>query len=146
MTKDPVLSELLERCLQDQTAWINGDGSKHELPEDGTILGAIGGYAYGGPETAEGQRRVAAKWRRGTETVEFLNGGTSGDLAWLTFIERATVEFVTDPEGAEQRWDLRVTEIFRRSDGAWQRVHRHADPLVDWHGAGELSQLLGWNA
>jgi ketosteroid isomerase-like protein len=30
----------------------------------------------------------------------------------------------------EQDWSLRVTLVFRRDDGAWRLLHRHADPLV----------------
>lgn len=142
MHDDPILSELVDRCRRDHRAWINGDGSHYELPDDGTILGAVGGCAYGGAETAERQRAVAAQWRRGTGSIELLNGGTDGDLAWLAFIERGSVEFVTDPESSEHRWDLRVTEIFRRVDGAWHRIHRHADPLVDRNRLSELVHLL----
>jgi hypothetical protein len=142
MTDDPILSELLERCRQDHQAWMHGDGSRYELPEDGTILGAVGGYSHGGGETADRQRAVAAQWRRGTGAIEYLNGGTEGGIAWLVFLERGNVEFVTDPEGAERRWDLRVTEIFRKVDGAWRRIHRHADPLVDRQGLAEVASLL----
>jgi ketosteroid isomerase-like protein len=139
---DPSLGQLLERCRRDHLAWINGDGSPYELPDDGTILGAVGGYSRGGPETGERQRALAARWRRGTGTIEFLDAGIGGDLAWLTFIERGSVELDTDPEGSERRWDLRVTEIFRRSDGVWHRVHRHADPLVDRRSLDEVTDLL----
>jgi len=31
--------------------------------------------------------------------------------------------------------------VFRREDGAWKVVHRHADPVAS-PGAGELVQLL----
>ncbi len=142
VTDHPILAELLERCRVDHSAWINGDGSHYQLPDDGTILGAVGGYSLGGTETSARQRSVAAAWRRGTGAVEFVNGDVNGDLAWLTFIERGSVEFVSDPEGATRRWDLRVTEIFRRSTDTWERVHRHADPLVDRHGLNEVAQLL----
>jgi hypothetical protein len=142
MTNDTTLSELLERCARDHQAWINGDGSGYELPEDGTILGAIGGHSAGGAETGRRQMAVAAQWRRGTGTIEFINGGVEGDLAWLAFIERSRIELVSDPEGFERRWDLRVTELFRRADGAWHRLHRHADPLVDRRPLTEVAALL----
>jgi hypothetical protein len=29
-----------------------------------------------------------------------------------------------------QDWTLRVTLVFRRDDGDWRLVHRHADPLA----------------
>jgi ketosteroid isomerase-like protein len=142
MNQDGILSELFERCRQDHHAWINGDGSAYGLPDDGTILGAVGGHSLGGPDTAERQRAVASQWRRGIGSVELVNGGTDGDLAWLVMIERSTVELVSDAEGHERRWDLRVTEIFRRSDDGWQRVHRHADPLVDRRPLAEIAELF----
>lgn len=142
MTDHPVLAELLERCRSHHAAWINGDGSNYELPVDGTIMGAVGGYSLGGPETSARQRSVATAWRRGTGTIEFVNGGTNGDLAWLTFIERGSVEFASDPEGSTRRWDLRVTEMFRRVAGDWERVHRHADPLVDRHELNDVANLV----
>ena len=29
--------------------------------------------------------------------------------------------------------DARVTEVFRKQPDRWVRVHRHADPLVQYH-------------
>ncbi len=142
MSNDDDLSKLLERCRADHLSWINGDGAPYALPDDGSILGAVGGFGRGGADTAQRQRMVAAQWRRGTGTIEFLNGGIEGNLAWLVFIERGTVEFADDDEGFERRWDLRVTEIFRRSNGEWERLHRHADPLVDRHRLADVAALL----
>lgn len=139
---DPILSELLERCRVDHQAWINGDGAGYALPDHGTILGAVGGYGPGGAETAQRQLAVAAQWRRGTGAIEYLNGGTDGEVAWLSFVERSRVELMVDPEGAERRWDLRVTEVFHREDDGWRRVHRHADPLVDRRPLPEVARLL----
>ncbi|MEQ1786604.1 MAG: hypothetical protein ABL966_06095 [Acidimicrobiales bacterium] len=137
---DGVMQDLLDRCRQDHLAWINGDASGYALPEDGTILGAVGGYAFGGPETASRQAGVAGQWQSGSGQIEFLNGVATDDLAWLTFIERAVVLFKGDP--TERRWDLRVTEVFRRTGDGWERLHRHADPLVDRRPLPEVAALL----
>lgn len=137
---DAVLASLLERCRRDHAAWINGDGGPYALPADGSIMGAVGGASGGGPETLERQRMVASQWASGTGSVELVNGGVDGDLAWLAMIERATVVFQGDP--ASHRWDLRVTEVFRRGAEGWERVHRHADPLVDRHPVASLLPLL----
>jgi hypothetical protein len=136
---DPVIAELIVRCRRDHHAWINGDGSPYELPDDGSILGAVGGYSLGGPDTLQHQRAVARQWRSGTGSVELVNAGRSDDLAWLVMIERALVELVDEHE--PRRWDLRSTEIFRLVDGVWQRVHRHADPLVDRRGLADVVNL-----
>jgi len=135
-----VIAQLLEQCRRDHDAWINGDGSGYALPEDGTIMGAVGGYGFGGSETAERQAAVARQWKSGHGHVELINAGVSGELVWLAMIERAVV--VLDPEVGEQRWDLRVTEVFRRTAGGWERVHRQADPLVDRRPVGDVAALL----
>ena len=104
-------------------------------------MGALGGASTGGPTTLERQLRSARQWESGHGDVEYVNGGVSGDLAWLVMLERATVKFAGESE--TRRWDLRVTEIFRRAGESWERVHRHADPLVDFHPLAEVRPLLG---
>jgi len=45
-------------------------------------------------------------------------------------------------EQPDQNISLRVTHVYRRVDGDWLLVHRHADPLVSSVSPGELSALL----
>jgi ketosteroid isomerase-like protein len=35
-------------------------------------------------------------------------------------------------------WRLRVTTTFRRADGEWRVIHRHADPIATVHPHGPL--------
>jgi hypothetical protein len=48
------------------------------------------------------------------------------------------------PYAARRRFDPRHHRrysLFRLVDGFWQRVHRHADPLVDRHDVPDMVQL-----
>jgi len=56
--------------------------------------------------------------------LEIIAAGASGDLAYTVGYEhtQATVE------GVPQTYELRVTHVYRREDGEWKIVHRHADP------------------
>lgn len=137
---DATLEELLQRCRADHAAWINGDGRPYELPADGSILGAVGGVGRGGPETLARQVAVAEQWLHGDGQVELVNGGVDHDLAWLVMIERASVRIAGESE--DRRWDLRVTEVFRREPDGWVRVHRHADPLVERRTLPDLLRVL----
>jgi ketosteroid isomerase-like protein len=52
----------------------------------------------------------------------------SGDLAYTVALEHTTASV----NGAEPRpYVLRVTTIFRREDGEWKVVHRHANAAAD---------------
>jgi ketosteroid isomerase-like protein len=54
---------------------------------------------------------------------EVLSADCSGDLGYVVAIERSQV-------GDRPMYELRVTTLFRREDGAWRVIHRHADPLT----------------
>ena len=70
--------------------------------------------------------------------VEVDASYVTDDLAVLAVVERQR-GLVGDL--AEQDWSLRVTLVFRRDDGQWRLVHRHADALVHPIGWNALSQL-----
>ena len=57
---------------------------------------------------------------------EVIAAGVSGDLAYIAGVEHTVVSVGgADPEP----YELRVTQVFRREDGDWKVVHRHADPV-----------------
>jgi ketosteroid isomerase-like protein len=130
-TEDQIIRQLLARCRDDFQRWINGDGRGYELPEDGTIFGPFGGVpASGGTAFAEMQRKASKMyWLSGEGDIELLTAGVSGDIAWLVYIERAQVSFAG--HDGLRRWELRITDLFRRRDDGWERFHIHEDACVD---------------
>jgi ketosteroid isomerase-like protein len=50
----------------------------------------------------------------------------TSDLATMHELEQGTVSV---GGGEIANWSLRTTTTFRREDGAWRVVHRHADPI-----------------
>lgn len=97
--------------------------------DDVTLANPFGPPARGWSEVSATLDRAAQNYRDG-EVVGFENVATvvTPDLAYAVEIEsyRARVG------GAEEIAPVavRVTTIFRREDGAWKVVHRHADPIT----------------
>jgi hypothetical protein len=57
--------------------------------------------------------------------------------SWATRIESS------NNSSDVERWDLRVTELFRYDGETWKRFYRYTDPLIDTHTVDELRRLLG---
>jgi ketosteroid isomerase-like protein len=57
---------------------------------------------------------------------EIIAAEASGDLAYTVALEHTTASINDAPPAP---YVLRVTTIFRREDGTWKVVHRHADAL-----------------
>jgi ketosteroid isomerase-like protein len=60
----------------------------------------------------------------GETDLEVLHMDEEGDLAYWVGLQHATVSV----NGHTNEMHLRITELFRREDGSWKLVHRHADP------------------
>lgn len=120
-----------------QSRFINGDPTlwkQHASHRDDvTILGGFGGYGEKGWDAVGARYDWASSQYKGggaTMKVEYLSIVANGDLAFTVGIERqegAHVGVQQNPTGRA----LRATQIFRREDGAWKLLHRHADTLIE---------------
>lgn len=120
-----------------QSRFINGDPTlwkKHASHrEDVTILGGFGGHGEKGWGAVGARYDWAASQYKGggaTLKVEYLSVVVSRDLAFTVAIERQEGARVGEQQSPGRR-ALRATQIFRREDGAWKILHRHADPLLE---------------
>ena len=135
-TADSSFRAFLPQWEKAQTRFINGDpalwkqNASHR--DDATIFGAFGGHEKGWKEVGARNDWASSQFKDSgaTQKIEYLNTGVSGDLAFTVTVERQEGVRRADQDKAAPR-ALRVTQIFRREDGAWKLLHRHADPLVE---------------
>lgn len=97
--------------------------------DDVTLANPFGPTARGWHEVSA-RVEAAAKHYRNGEVVGFENLSTviTPDLAYTVEVERYRAR-VGGAEGLTSV-SLRVTTVFRREDGVWKVVHRHADPIT----------------
>jgi ketosteroid isomerase-like protein len=69
--------------------------------------------------------RAVASWFTDSIAYEFeiVAAGASGDMAYTVGYEHNNVSV----EGEPTTYTLRVTHVYRREEGQWRIVHRHAD-------------------
>ncbi|MGW6280041.1 nuclear transport factor 2 family protein [Kribbella sp. NPDC055071] len=58
---------------------------------------------------------------------ELVSADVAGDLAYTIAFEHT----VTHVNGELRTYSLRVTQLYRREDGAWKVFHRHGDTKTD---------------
>lgn len=118
-----------------QSRFINGDPSLWKQNashgEDVTIFGAFGGSEKGwilvGPRNDWASAQFEESGAK--QTIDYLNTGASGDLAFTVSIERQVARIAGQDTLTPRA--LRVTQVFRNEGGVWKLLHRHADPLVE---------------
>ncbi len=89
----------------------------------------MGPPARGWDQVSATLERATALLRDGEPcTFERVSGYATADLAYIVEIERSRMKVGGAAEMAPVA--LRVTTIFRREDGGWRIVHRHADPVT----------------
>ena len=123
------LDEYHRACLEITNGNPEAYKSLCSRRDDVTLANPFGPPARGWNDVSATLDRAAEKYRDG-EVVGFENVSTvvTGDLAYTLEIEsyRARVGGAQDPTPVS----LRVTSVFRREDGDWKLLHRHADPIT----------------
>ena len=131
---DDFLAELLPRQVEAETALRNGDVEPRlALWSRADPVTVFGARASGtGWDDVSALFQTVASWFSDSTEFDFevVAAGASGDLAYTVGYEHNRAKF----EGQPRTYSLRVTHIYRREDGQWRVVHRHADiPPADDH-------------
>src|SRR5690242_140887 len=121
------LDEMLPQQVAAERAMHNGDAAprlalwSHRDPV--TLFGAV--LSGSGWEQLNGDFATVASWFSDSQEydVEIVAAGASGDLAYTVGYEHNVVT----AHGKPSTYTLRVTHVYRREDGVWKIVHRHAD-------------------
>jgi ketosteroid isomerase-like protein len=128
------LDEFLGTFEAATSGFINGDAARWKAiashRDDVTIMGAWGAAEKGWAEASPRYDWAAARFQPGNARVQvqYLAVGEHGDFGYTVAIERSTVRVVGEEKPAAMA--LRVTHLFRRENGTWRMIHRHADPLM----------------
>ncbi len=127
---DEFLAAVLPRQREAELALLDGDSGprkilwSHKNPV--TILGAAKTVS-GWPEVESLFDWLASNFSNGAlYELNVTAAGVSGDLGYVVGAEHSSASVAGEAPAAIA---LRVTLIFRREDGEWKEVHRHADPI-----------------
>lgn len=97
--------------------------------EDVTLGNPFGPFARGWTQVVETMKRAASNYRDGEASgFDTVSKYVTHDLAYVVEVERLKSKVGGREDVAPV--NLRVTSIFRREDGRWRLVHRHADPIT----------------
>jgi ketosteroid isomerase-like protein len=107
--------------------------------DDVTLGNPFGPFARGWTLVVDAMQRAASHYREGEASgFDEISRYVTPDLAYIVEVERLKSKVGGREEVAPV--DLRVTTIFRREDGRWRLVHRHADPITTVQQAGSVLQ------
>lgn len=127
----------LERRKAAALAFVRGDGAPvsqlSTANNPATFFGPRGGQLSGGAEIRSRYQLDASLFETGSDnTLEILHASASAGIGYWVGFQRTQARMKRNPKPVPM--NLRVTEIFRREDGDWKLIHRHADMLAEPQG------------
>jgi len=127
------LTKFIEQDHLALDAFVKGDPEPlknlYSRRDDVIIANPFGPPAKGWEKAAETMDRAATNFRDGEASgFERVTEYATADLGYILEIER----FRSKIGGGDKLmpFALRVTTIFRREEGAWRIILRHADPIT----------------
>ena len=126
---DDSFAQALEQQDAAVAAMLDGDPGNFvdswAASDEVTLFGAWGPIEKGHKPVTDTMRWVASRYT-GADTVDIENTvvASSGDLAYTVGFERSHVSV---DGGPPRDMVIRVTHIYRRINGDWKLMHRHAD-------------------
>ena len=132
MTSD--LSEFRDEYHRSLEAFTRGDAEATKplwsRRDDVTLANPLGPPVRGRDQVHQLMDRTAAQLSGGEGlVVETVAVYETGDLAYDVVTEHCRARLGDAAQAMPI--SLRVTSIFRREDGQWRIVHRHADPITN---------------
>ena len=133
-TQAESFDSFMQRRVEAARAYVNGDAGPLDriVAHSGTasFFPPNGGSEQGAKEVSARYDRDAHSFGKGGETdLEILQSASAGDVGFWTGFQSARVKMGSTAEAVEMK--LRITELFRRVEGEWKMVHRHADPMAE---------------
>jgi ketosteroid isomerase-like protein len=128
-TTTPDLDSALTSTEASIVAMFRGDPGPYSArwseADDVTLFGAWGPIEQGHARLTETFRWVASRFGpEGDGTQDIRTVHATDDLAVTVAMERGTVQV----DGGEPfEMTIRATHVYRREEGEWRLVHRHAD-------------------
>ena len=125
---DPDFSKALQRTAEALAAMGSGDPEPYAAlwarSDDVTLFGAWGPIEKGRDAVTRTFQWVGSRFGDGALTPTHDVVHVDGDLAYTVGSERGVVRV---DGGQPFPMTIRVTHVYRRLDGEWWLVHRHAD-------------------
>jgi ketosteroid isomerase-like protein len=122
--------QFMKERIRAADAYVQGDVAPLEamvtLVDPATFFGPNGAQVIGADAVRSRFAKDAGNFAPGGENrIEILQSGSSGDVGYWVGLQHAVAHLRGAP--APVPMTLRVTELFRREQGAWKLAHRHAE-------------------